>query len=148
MWLGVINFSEKHANIGTLFWATVCKWQVLLPCPSHPHPHSPSPLPIASESSSSPCNDDDMPLLSPSSTPRPNNSPTNMNMNITFVLCELLQLHLAGTYHHCCHLPCPPSTHSPTNVNVNAETAYAFTFVCNSTVALGMYLWYSLAIYY
>ena len=24
MWLGVIDFSEKHANIGTLFWATVC----------------------------------------------------------------------------------------------------------------------------
>ena len=23
MWLGVIDFSEKHANIGTLFWATV-----------------------------------------------------------------------------------------------------------------------------
>ena len=24
MQLGVIDFSEKHANIGTLFWATVC----------------------------------------------------------------------------------------------------------------------------
>ena len=26
MWLGVIDFSEKHANIGTLFWATVYLW--------------------------------------------------------------------------------------------------------------------------
>ena len=24
MQLGVIDFSERHANIGTLFWATVC----------------------------------------------------------------------------------------------------------------------------
>ena len=26
MQLGVIDFSEKHANIGTLFWATVYTW--------------------------------------------------------------------------------------------------------------------------
>ena len=29
MWLGVIDFSEKHANIGTLFWATVGPMVVL-----------------------------------------------------------------------------------------------------------------------
>ena len=30
MRLGVIDFSEKHANIGTLFWATVCVKQKIL----------------------------------------------------------------------------------------------------------------------
>ena len=34
-----------------------------------------------------------------------------------------------GTYHRCRRLPRPP-TRSPTNANANAETAYAFTFVC------------------
>ena len=43
MQLGVIDFSEKHANIGTLFWATVCSTEIKTPT-TPPLAKTPSPI--------------------------------------------------------------------------------------------------------